>query len=403
MVKNSLIVIILFALSGWLLDHGYKEYKIKTTDDLTGLLNEKELSRFPRVPYQLGRRAYYNNADETATGYLIKAISGDIFFMSAWLRLAEIKAAAGHIKNAREVLEFTSRYTRKVIRWKWRQTLLARELGMNNLFFFNTNILLSRPGKRSDTFQLIDTHFDRRTEQALNVLAPEHITAYLNWLIGWNRVEDTRAVWKKITKSGPPALDLANRYIHFLVGRNEIEPAAMIWRELTGIKGVTNPGFEKVSTQTGFDWRYSAARPGKWRIRRVGLPVYSGDFALEITFEGRENLSFSNLWQIVPVTSQASFKLTYAWKTEDVTTDQGPFIEIYGYNCKGLYKRGQMMLKTNSWQEDTINFAPPEECRAAVIRLRRLPSKRFDSLISGTIWLDDFHLEIDTRVQRAGH
>ena len=183
LVKNSLIVIILVALSGWLFIHGYKEYNIKTSEDPTGLLNENELSRFPRVAYRLGRRAYYNNDDETAAGYLIKAISGDIFFMSAWLRLAEIKAAAGHIKKAGEILKFTSRYTRNVIRWKWRQTLLARELGMNNLFFSNSNILLSRPAKRSDTFQLLDTHFHRRTEQILNVVAPEHMTDYLNWLI----------------------------------------------------------------------------------------------------------------------------------------------------------------------------------------------------------------------------
>ena len=394
MVKNSLIVIILVSLSGWLFIHGCKEYQIKTAEDPAGLLQEDELSRFPRVPYKLGRRAYYNNADETAEVYLIKAISGDIFFISAWLRLAEIKETTGNVKKAREILKFTSRYTRKVIRWKWRQTLLARELGMNNLFFFNANVLLTRPGKRPDTFQLLDTHFNRRSRPILNVLAPEHMTDYLSWLIGWNRVDDTRTVWQEITKSGPPDLDLANRYIHFLVGRNEIEPAATIWRKLTGIKGLTNPGFEKVSTQTGFDWRYSAARPGKWRIRRVGLPVHSGNFALEITFEGRENLSFSNLWQIVPMTSQSPFKLTYAWKTQDVTTDQGPFIEIYGYNCKGLYKRGQMMLQTNNWQEGAIDFTPPEGCPAAVIRLRRLPSKRFDSLISGTVWLDDFRLEI---------
>jgi len=300
-------------------------------------------------------------------------------------------------------MEFTSRYTRRVIRWKWRQTLLARELGMNKLFFSNTNVLLTRPGKVPDTFQLIDTHFQGQTLPVLNVLAPEHMTAYLNWLIRWNRVDDTLAVWQEITKTGLPDLALATRYIHFLVDRNKIEPAATIWRELTGIKGMTNPGFEKVSTHTGFDWRYSAARPGKWRIRRVGLPVHSGNFALEITFEGRENLSFSHLWQIIPITSQSHFKLTYAWQTQDVTTDQGPFIEVYGYNCKGLYKRGQMMLQTNSWQEGTIDFTPPEECRAVVIRLRRLPSKRFDSLISGTVWLDDFRLEIDTRVQWARH
>jgi hypothetical protein len=393
-VKNSLISIIVISLSGWLFVHGCREYRIKTVDDPAGLLKENDLPRFPQVPFKLGRRDYYNNSNETAAEYLKIAISGDIFFISAWLRLAQIEAATGNGKKAREILEFTSRYTRRVIRWKWRQALLARELGMNDLFFFNTNVLLTRPGKRPDTFQLIDTHFQGHTLSVLNVLAPEHRTTYLNWLIGWNRVNDTQTVWKEITKTDPPDPVLAARYVHFLVGQNKIEPAAAIWQELTGIDGVTNSGFEKKATHTGFDWRYSAARPGKWRIQRVGSPVHSGDFALEITFEGRENLSFSHLWQIVPITSHLPFKLTYAWQSHDVTTDQGPFVEVYGYNCKGLYKRGQMMLGTNSWQKGTIDFTLPEACRAVVIRLRRLPSKRFDSLISGKVRLDDFRLEV---------
>ena len=42
---------------------------------------------------------------------------------------------------------------------------------------------------------------------------------------------------------------------------------------------------------------------------------------------------------------------------------------------------------------ETLEFTPPEECHAVVVRLRRLPSRRFDSKIAGTLWLDDFKLE----------
>ena len=34
-----------------------------------------------------------------------------------------------------------------------------------------------------------------------------------------------------------------------------------------------------------------------------------------------------------------------------------------------------------------------EDSRAAVVRIRRRPSDRFDNKISGTVWLDDFRLE----------
>ena len=52
-----------------------------------------------------------------------------------------------------------------------------------------------------------------------------------------------------------------------------------------------------------------------------------------------------------------------------------------------------MITGTHGWREVSIEFEMPEGCRAAVVRLRRLPSNRFDSKIRGTLWLDDFRLE----------
>ncbi len=52
-----------------------------------------------------------------------------------------------------------------------------------------------------------------------------------------------------------------------------------------------------------------------------------------------------------------------------------------------------MLKGTNLWHTETLEFAPPEECNAVVIRLRRLKSRRFDSKIAGTLWLDDFKLK----------
>jgi hypothetical protein len=51
-----------------------------------------------------------------------------------------------------------------------------------------------------------------------------------------------------------------------------------------------------------------------------------------------------------------------------------------------------MMLGSVQWQEETIVFTAKDTCSAVVVRVRRLPSRRFDSKIAGTLWLDDFHL-----------
>ena len=80
--------------------------------------------------------------------------------------------------------------------------------------------------------------------------------------------------------------------------------------------------------------------------------------------------------------------------TGAITTDQGPFIEIVGYDQKGLSQSGSMIPGTHKWREDAIEFQPPAGCRAVLVQVRRRPSHRFDSKIKGSFWLDNFHLEI---------
>ncbi|MBW2054630.1 MAG: hypothetical protein JRI29_02840, partial [Deltaproteobacteria bacterium] len=113
----------------------------------------------------------------------------------------------------------------------------------------------------------------------------------------------------------------------------------------------------------------------------------------KIRFEGTENISFGHLYQIVPVDPLTPYRLTYGWRSKNITTDQGPFMDIYGYDCNGVYFKGPMMLGTHHWLEQDMEFTVPEACHAVVVRLRRRKSHRFDNKIAGILWLDDFKLE----------
>jgi hypothetical protein len=52
-----------------------------------------------------------------------------------------------------------------------------------------------------------------------------------------------------------------------------------------------------------------------------------------------------------------------------------------------------MIADTQGWHDVSLEFNVPEGCRAAVVRLCRRPSSRFDSKIRGSLWLDNFRLE----------
>jgi hypothetical protein len=94
--------------------------------------------------------------------------------------------------------------------------------------------------------------------------------------------------------------------------------------------------------------------------------AFSGTCSLKINFEGTENSSFSHLYQIVPVDPLTPYRLTYGWRSKNITTDQGPFVDIYGYDCNGVSFKGPMMLGTHPWQEQVMEFTVPQACHAVV-------------------------------------
>jgi hypothetical protein len=126
---------------------------------------------------------------------------------------------------------------------------------------------------------------------------------------------------------------------------------------------------------------------------RINHDTWEGDYALRVSFSGRENISFQHFYQIFPADPETKYRLTYSWKSQGITTDQGPFIEVFGFDKEGLYKAGPMITGTQGWRQVSLEFDMPENSRAAIVRLSRRPSNRFDSKITGTLWLDDFRLE----------
>ena len=113
---------------------------------------------------------------------------------------------------------------------------------------------------------------------------------------------------------------------------------------------------------------------------------------MSVTVDGKKNGSFAHLRQIVPVEPGISYRLTAWWKGDGLSTDQGPFLEVYGHDAKGLHVKGPMLLGTRDWEKVSVDFTAPEGCHAVVIRLRRFKSRKLDNRIKGTIWLDEFGL-----------
>jgi tetratricopeptide (TPR) repeat protein len=390
---RCVITVTLVALGSWLLHHNWQMRRIRYENYSFTAEEADKLKNFPAAQYAYGMRAWSRGDARKASEFFRQAVSEDPFYMDAWLRMAESEAALGYPEKSRKILMFAENLTFGVFRWQWPQMLLARDLEMADLFLKNANYLLSHRKLTQDTLHLLDFHYHNNTADVVDALQPDSLVPYLKWLMRWGRIGDTGTVWQQIVKEGKPDSDVVLQYTHFLVGQKKVLAARDIWHKFNGTEGMTNAGFEKEITRRGFDWRYAEDKKKNWEIRQVLSTVSDESHALRIWFAGEENIAFHHLYQIVPVKPQEPYRLSYRWKSKWITTDQGPFVEILGYDQKGLHHKGPMIKGTNLWHTETLEFTPPEDCNAVVVRLRRLPSRRFDSKIAGSLWLDDFKLE----------
>ena len=389
-----LITLALVALGGWLLYFNWLQRPIHYRTYDFSIEEAQRLRPFARAQYAQGLHAWFQNDPEAAAGFFRQAVIQDPFFMDAWLKLAEAEATMGHTAISRDILMFASGLTEGVSRWKWPQILLARELGMDDILYRNTNFLLSRRLLTQDALQLLHIQLGGDVTAVMTVLDADNLVMYLDWLMRWGMTDNTLAVWQEVRKNGKPDPEFGLRYAHYLLSKKRVSESISIWQEYRRLNGITNGGFETEITQRGFDWRHWDDKDGNWSIERVNRGAQEGKYALRISFAGRQNIAFQNLYQIIPVTALKRLRLSYAWKSQGITTDQGPFIEIVGYDQKGLAQSGSMITGTHKWREDAIEFRPPAGCRAVLVRVRRRPSHRFDSKIKGSFWLDNFHLEI---------
>lgn len=387
------VSLLLILLSVWLVLFGLDQRRVYYGDISYGEKDVKGLARFPAVLYGFGVQAWRELDAGRAAELFRQVVVRDPLYMDAWLKLAEAENERGNEDLARKITAFCDTRISQVLRWKQSHTLLAHDLSMHNIFRHNLNYLVDRKKRLSDTFFLLDTHTRFETDRALAFLDRENRSAYLAWLMKWKRAGAARMTWKAIEADSDVSDELLQNYVHFLVSQKDVAPAAILWQRHRGMHGMTNAGFEDKIMGHGFGWRISKNKAKTWQSRRVYDHSRKEANALCVSFLGKENLVWHHIYQIVPVIPEQRYQLTYWWKSKKITTDQGPFVEIYSYDVKGLYEKGPMALGSCDWMAVTVGFTAPEACHAVVVRLRRNESYRFDNKIEGMLWVDEFKME----------
>lgn len=274
---------------------------------------------------------------------------------------------------------------------------------------------------------------ERILRQVIPDTAPANLS-FLNFALERKDYTAAARAWGRLMEDTAPSFQAASAfpYIDALMQAGQVSEAGRVWHQAmvkgglpaepggrtTDANRIYNGGFESNLLNGGFDWR--ALSGDGFSIALDLEDRFKDSRALRIDFDGKTNLDFLHLYQIVPLApacdsppSTASLgrvvsggrrhvaalagprTLTFSYwiKTQDITTDQGLFWEIFAYpRYQTALVRSKLHLGTAAWARYTFEFTVEPNLTSLMIRLRRLPSHKLDNRLRGRVWLDDVTL-----------
>jgi tetratricopeptide (TPR) repeat protein len=335
---------------------------------------------------------YYDNYDFTTPRAEVsklykKSLELNPLNYNYWFYLAEFLSRQGEKEKAVYALNQSTELSPGVVSLRWAAGMLASKLGNKEALLDNLVPVMAYDSDRRNKAFTILWQTLRKGDEIRKVLPREAVPDYMKFLIKTKRVPETYQTW-----SDHEDLVDYNLYMlmmNFLIYQNSIELAKNAWTDRMGPwDGVWNGKFEKSINNNGFDWTMSDLEGIK-----ITTPAESGKGnSLKIEFDGSANFDFYHFRQVVPVEENTSYTLTSDLKSEDLTTRNGVFWEVYCLHSDDLYTRSEQTYGTTDWHKVGLSFTTPTGCTSAVIRLRRFVTD-IDAPFSGALWIDNVELK----------
>jgi hypothetical protein len=153
-----------------------------------------------------------------------------------------------------------------------------------------------------------------------------------------------------------------------------------------------NGAFEERVLNMGFDWRILPLEGVYAGLDQTTF--HSASHSLFVQFPGKQNLTYRHVLQYVKVEPGRSYRLRGFMKSEGITTDCGPLLEVRDpYDTRALDAFTES-LQGNSmgWIPVSVDFTTGPKTELIAVTVTRLPSRKLDNLIAGKVWVDDLSL-----------
>jgi len=342
----------------------------------------------------LAKQKHLFDADlDTAQKLYQQALIANPVYLPAWLGLAEVQIDKHQDENANAIMDYSSELATDIKRWRWDKALVAYQFGRKDILTADLSYIIQEIGgkQRNDALRMAFSVWPDPFELQES-LGSENLIHLFRYAIRKKKVEEGLVFWETLEARGIQDQEKeVLAFINMLLFMGEVKTASEIWKKHFNPKQfIYNADFTQKPLQTAFGWRIGKNKGASWKLQDANS---KGDPPrLHLHFNRKNNINLSNILQIVPLQGGKIYALRARVKTAKLTTDQRPYLDVYGYKCKIPYRKTEMVESDQEWSDQYLLFDVSQECSAVVVRLRRPESTYIDNKLAGDIWLTDFEI-----------
>ncbi len=359
--------------------------------------------------YRLGRyrQLDFEHMDPAvAISYYRRALAMDPRSALMWMDLADAYEMARKPAQAQEAFEAAKSVypISSEVAWRYGNFLL-RQNHIPKAFAEIHRAVMRDPKLASPAISRC-WRSTRDIEHILETAMPAQTDVYLaalEFLVAEHEDDAALTVWKRLMALHLSfELSRAFQLLDELVQQDRIDDAKRVWQQALKAAGWTQPelvpgslvwdgGFEGGFANGGFGWQQrdpeGASSDFDTEIRHAGTR------SLRVTFDGTANVALEYPRQLVPVEPGRRYRFAAYLRTEGITTDSG--IRFMIRDPKRPSDVGILtpnLVGTQPWALEEVDFVAGPQTRLLAIALLRMPSRKFDNKIRGTVWLDEVSL-----------
>ncbi|WP_136808695.1 tetratricopeptide repeat protein [Desulfosediminicola flagellatus] len=343
-----------------------------------------------RLLTRLAEQKYLIDADlDTASDLVEEALTLTPYHVPALLLLAQILYDSGDAEKANETLDYIDKLTTDIKRYRWEKALVSYQFGRTEMLAEDISYIAREIGGPvgNKALRLAFSTW-QEPEELLNKLGPDALMVLFNYAVRYPHLDKALFFWEQVEARGLDwRKDDLLTFVDMLFNMGRLKESAAIWKKHFNPETIVYDGtFSEDFRQHAFTWRSNSDRSFTYSFEP---PVTESDKRiLHYRFTGWDNPEISYISQVIPLAGGDRYSLTFEIKSDQLTTDKRPFIDVAGFNCNdGNVVETNMVAPAQDWTTYRLDFEVPEQCSAVMLRFRRQESLQIDNRLAGDIWL----------------